>query len=144
MEQTARLLTKKVIAVPSEVTVADAARVMKKANIGAVLVGDPERPEGIFTERDVARRVVAEGLNVDTTRVSEVMTRKLVTVEATDPLEKVFECLGRGQFRHLPITENGRVVGIVSLTDVAKMLRELASDEKFLAGFADEANRPRA
>ena len=70
--------------------------------------------------------------------VGAVMTRKLVTVEASQPLASVFQCLAKGQFRHLPITEGGKVVGIVSLTDLAKVLGELASDDKYLQSFADE------
>ncbi|MBI5238949.1 MAG: CBS domain-containing protein [Elusimicrobia bacterium] len=138
MPQTAKVLMREVEAVPPDTTAAEAARRMKKSNIGSLFVGDPGKPAGIFTERDLARRVVAEGLDPEKTKVSAVMTRKLVTVESSEPLNKVFLCLARGNFRHLPISEKGRVVGIVSLSDLAKVLGEMAADEKYLSTFSDE------
>ena len=139
MTHTAKLMMKEVVCVPATATASKAAEVMKKANVGSVFVGDAKKPLGIFTERDVVRRVVAEGLDPVTTPVSSVMTKKLVTVDASEPLERVFECLGKGEFRHLPITERGEVVGIVSLTDLCRVLQEMAKDEKFLATFAGDA-----
>lgn len=138
MSEKAAVLMRDVLAVPSGSSVAEAARFMKKHNIGSVLVGDKHTPDGIFTERDIARKVIAEGLDPAATKVSEVMTKKLTTVDASEPLSHVFRCLAKGHFRHLPITEAGRVVGIVSLTDLAKMLGEMAEDSKYLEGFADE------
>lgn len=138
MADKAKVLMRDVMAVPAGTTAAEAARVMKKANIGSVFVGDKKKPDGIFTERDLARRVVAEGLDAKTTKVEEAMTRKLVTVDADEPLGHVFRCLAKGHFRHVPITSAGEVVGIVSLSDLAKILGEMAEDEKYLASFADE------
>lgn len=137
MSETAKVLMRDVVSVPPGTTVTEAAKLMKKSNIGSVFVGDKQRPDGIFTERDLARKVVAEGLDPHTTTVADAMTRKLVTVESSEPLSAVFRCLAKGQFRHLPITEGGRVVGIVSLTDLAKILGEMAEDEKYLSSFAD-------
>jgi CBS domain-containing protein len=84
--------------------------------------------------------VVADGLDPAQTRVSQVMSKKLVTLDAAEPLEKVFDCLAQGHFRHLPITENGRIVGIVSLTDLAKMLKELAKEGRFLETFSGKVD----
>lgn len=140
MGRTANVLKKTVQAVSSQSTVLDAAKAMKKAKIGSLLVGDAAKPEGIITERDIARRVVADGLDPAKTRVSEIMSRKLVTLDAAEPIEKVFDCLAQGHFRHLPITENGRIVGIVSLTDLAKMLKQLAHEGRFLETFSAKAD----
>ncbi|MBI3553070.1 MAG: CBS domain-containing protein [Elusimicrobia bacterium] len=139
MGYTAKVLMKDVVCVSPEATVTKAAEVMKKSNIGSVFVGDAAEPLGIFTERDIARRVVAEKLDPRKTAVSKVMTKKLVTVESSESLEKVFECLGKGEFRHLPITEGGKVVGIVSLTDLSRVLKEMYQDEKFLETFVGGA-----
>ncbi len=140
MANTAKVITKDVVCVPPGTSVRETAALMKKKNIGSVLVGRLPKPEGIFTERDVVRRVVAEGLNPKTTQVQAVMTRRMVTVDRDEPVRQVFECLAKGQFRHLPITERGNVVGIVSLTDMVRILREMYKDEKFLQAFADEAS----
>lgn len=142
MEQTASVLMKRVVYLPAATTVSEAARVMKKSNIGSVLIGDSGKPAGIFTERDIARRVVAAGLDPRKTSVGSVMTRKIVTVESREPLEKVFDCLARGEFRHLPITDGGRVVGIVSLTDLSRVLSELARDQSFLQSFVQTTGTP--
>lgn len=141
--KTASLLKKSVVCVEPTATVAKAAQLMKKANIGSVFVGTAEKPLGIFTERDIARRVVAEGVDPGKTAVSEVMTKKLVTVDSHEPLEKIFECLAQGQFRHVPITEGGKVVGIVSLSDLAKILKELYQDDQFLKSFCDTLEPPK-
>lgn len=137
MAYTAKILMKKVVCVGPQDTVAKACQVMKQKNIGSVFVGKPDKPQGIFTERDVARRVVAEGIDPVKTPVSSVMTKKLVTVEASEPLDKVFDCLAKGQFRHLPIMEASKIVGIVSLTDISYALREMYREEKFLQSFAE-------
>lgn len=136
MAHTADILKKSVVSISPKDSVAAAARVMKEKNIGSILVGDPATPSGIFTERDIARRVVADGLDPRKTPVSAVMTKKFVTVESHESLERVFACLAKGQFRHLPITEGGKVVGIMSLSDLAKVLGEMYRDEKFLESFA--------
>lgn len=137
MTHTAKLLIRDVICVKSADTVARAAQVMEKAGIGSVIVGTLDKPEGIFTERDVCFRVVAKGLDPAKTAVSQVMTRNPVTVDAAAPLDKVFERLADGRFRHLPITEKGKVVGIVSLTDLGKVLQEVYREDKYIQYFAD-------
>ncbi|MBI5210614.1 MAG: CBS domain-containing protein [Elusimicrobia bacterium] len=130
-----KLLKRKLVCVDAEASVADAAKAMRDAKTGSVFIGRLPRPDGIFTERDLVRKVVAEGLDPKTTAVGSVMTRKLVTVDCSEPLEKVFACLAKGHFRHLPITEKGDVVGIISLTDLAKVFKQMAQDEAFLESF---------
>src|SRR5438874_548869 len=105
MPYTAKLLIRDVASVKPGETVESVAKLMKKLNIGSVIVGDKAKPQGIFTERDIARRVVAEGLDPAQTPVSAAMTKKLITVDASEPLDKVFEVLSDGKFRHLPITD---------------------------------------
>jgi len=137
MPYTAKLLIRDVATVKPDTTVSEVARLMKKANIGSVIVGDKAKPQGIFTERDIARRVVAEGLDPIDTPVSAAMTTKLITVDASEPLDRVFEVLSDGKFRHLPITDRGEVVGIVSLTDLGKVLQQVYREDKYIQYFAD-------
>jgi CBS domain-containing protein len=137
MPYTARFLIRDVVTVRPNQTVAEVAQIMKQANVGSVIVGDKASPQGIFTETDLSRRVVAEGLNPAETPVSSVMTKDPVTVNAAEPLDKVFECLSDGRFRQLPITDRGEVVGIVSLTDLAKILQQVYREDKFIQYFAD-------
>jgi len=137
MPFTAKLLIRDVATVKPNATVQEVAKMMKKADIGSVIVGEKSKPLGIFTERDIARRVVAEGLDPADTLVSAAMTKKMVTVDASEPLDKVFEVLSDGRFRHLPITDRGEVVGIVSLTDLGKVLQQVYKEDKYIQYFAD-------
>ena len=136
MQYTAELLTKPVVTCYPEETILDVAKKMLERKIGSiVVVSDNDLPIGILSERDIVNRVVACQKDSKQTKVSEVMTPDPVTLESSEPLEIVFEYIGK-KFRHLPITEEGRLVGIVSLTDVAKILPKICQDKKFIEEFA--------
>lgn len=100
--------------VTPEMSVAKAAWMMKKNKVGAVLVVEQGRLVGIFTERDAVYRVMALGLAPDTTMVRDVMTREPVTVEPDEPLGTAMLLMHEHGFRHAPVIEDGRPVGVVS------------------------------
>ncbi|CAN0356563.1 unnamed protein product [Phaeothamnion confervicola] len=97
--------------------VADAARLMRAHKVGAIVVVDGERLAGIFTERDALFRVVAEGRDPHTTRVADVMTANPITIGADKPFAQALELMHAGRFRHVPVVDNGRAIGIVSSRD---------------------------
>ena len=101
----------------SDITVAAAARLMKQNRIGALLVVDGGRLAGIFTERDALFRVVAEGRDPGTTRISEVMTRNPRTIEPDRPFGHALHLMYEGGFRHVPVVEDTRPIGMVSARD---------------------------
>jgi CBS domain-containing protein len=105
---------RKVLKAPPQTLVAKAAKLMEKRNVGAVLVVETDRLVGIFTERDVTFRVVAHGLDARTTRVSQVMTRNPHTIEPDEPLAHALLVMHERGFRHLPVIERGKIIGIVS------------------------------
>jgi CBS domain-containing protein len=110
-------------------TVRVAARNMADRHIGAILVGQGRRLQGIFTERDVLTRVVARGLDPDTTTLATVMTPDPDTVGPDDLALEVLERLRASGYRHLPVVDHGKVVGIVSIRDLyAAAKRELEED----------------
>ncbi|GAB4373396.1 MAG: CBS domain-containing protein [Kiloniellaceae bacterium] len=110
-------------------TVRDAARNMAERHIGAVLIGEGGRLSGIFTERDLLIRVVARGLDPDSTRLKDVMTPDPDTVEPDDWATVALERMRASGYRHVPVVEDGVVVGIVSLRDLyAAAKRELEED----------------
>ena len=114
---------------PASTTVRDAARNMAERHIGAVLVGTDGRLEGIFTERDALTRVVAKGLDPDSTRLEQVMTPNPDTVGPEDIALNVLERMRASGYRHLPVLHDGAVVGIVSIRDLyAAVKRELEED----------------
>jgi CBS domain-containing protein len=114
---------------PASTTVRDAVRNMAERHIGAVLVGQGGRLQGIFTERDLLMRVVARELDPDSTSLSEVMTADPDTVGPNDLASLALERMRTSGYRHVPVVENGAVVGIVSLRDLyAAAKRELEED----------------
>ena len=137
MAHTAKICIRTVVTAAKTDTVASAAKKMKQANVGCVIVTDGPNPVGIFTERDVVNRVVACDLDPAKTPLSQVMTSKPICVESGEPLDRVFSLLAEGRFRHVPITEGGQVVGIVSLSDVAKVLKPVFQEDKYTQYFVD-------
>jgi CBS domain-containing protein len=101
----------------ADTTVSDAARLMREKHIGAVVVVENGQVAGIFTERDALFRVVAEGRDVKSTRLADVMTRNPQTVNPEQPFSVALQMMYGGKYRHVPVVEDGRPVGIISARD---------------------------
>jgi CBS domain-containing protein len=113
----------------ASVSVAEAARRMKENHVGALLVVDEDRLAGIVTERDVLFRVVAEGRSPESTPIAEVMTRDPRTISPDRPFGHALHLMYEGEFRHVPVVENGRPLGMVSARDALEPdLREFIAD----------------
>jgi len=97
-----------------QATVRQAALLMAGNNTGAVLVVENEALRGIFTERDVVFRVIAQGLDIDSTPLAAVMTATPVTVEPERTYGHALQMMYERGFRHLPVVENGKLLGLVS------------------------------
>jgi CBS domain-containing protein len=106
------------VTVDSITSVLDAARVMSSRHIGAVPVIDGERLVGIFTERDVMARIVAEARDPRATPISEVMSTDLVVTEINETFEACLARMQQARVRHIIVLDNGRLAGIVSLRDL--------------------------
>lgn len=98
-------------------TVAEAARLMREKEVGAVMVVEQGQLVGVFTERDALFRVVAEARDVQTTRLAEVMTRDPRTLGPDKTFSDALHIMHEGGFRHVPIVEDGRPVGMISCRD---------------------------
>jgi CBS domain-containing protein len=109
-----------VISVEADATVADAVKVLSERHIGAVLVMKDHHIEGIVSERDVVRMLGQRGAAVLKEPVSSIMTRKVVTCKRADHAAGIMEKMTNGKFRHLPVVENDRVVGLISIGDIVK------------------------
>jgi CBS domain-containing protein len=119
----------KIELLPASTTVRAAARNMAERHIGAVLVGQDGKLQGIFTERDLLMRVVARDRDPDSTALGEVMTADPDTVGPNDLASLALERMRTSGYRHVPVVQNGAVVGIVSLRDLyAAAKRELEED----------------
>jgi len=101
-----------------DATVLEAVHAMVDRNIGAVPVVHNGQLVGIFSERDLMKRVVAEGCDPRTTCLAEVMTEDPLTVNTNEELESCMALMRRHGFRHLPVCHEGQVVGIVSMRDI--------------------------
>ena len=106
-----------IVTAAADTTVGDAARLMRDNHIGAVIVVSNDKLAGIFTERDALFRVVAEGRDVKTTQLADVMTRNPQTVSPDQPFSVALQMMYGGKFRHVPVVENGLPVGIISARD---------------------------
>lgn len=102
------------IMAPPETTVSKAAGMMEKKNVGAVMVVEKERLVGIFTERDAVFRVIARGLDARTTQLAEVMTLNPKTLDPNKSFGYALLMMHEHGFRHVPVVESGKPIGIVS------------------------------
>lgn len=117
------------VTVSPQTTVAEAARLMKIRKVGALLVVDGARLIGIFTERDALLRVIAEERDPHKTPIAQVMTPDPQTVHPDKPFGYALHLMHEGGFRHVPVVENGRSLGVVSARDVlGSELREFATE----------------
>jgi CBS domain-containing protein len=117
-----------VYSVKPEDTVYDALRVMAARNIGAVLVVADEQIKGILSERDYARRVILHGKMSQATLVSEIMTTNVICVEPAWTADQCMALMTEKRIRHLPVVENGRLVGVISIGDV---VRAVVDEQQF-------------
>ena len=101
-------------------TVAEAVREMVKHRIGAVLVLDGEKVAGIFTERDVLRRVVGEELDPKITPITQVMTTNVLTAGPEASVQQTMELFAEKRCRHLPVMKDGKLLGMISIGDVSR------------------------
>ena len=106
-----------ILTASAETSVSEAAGLMKRTNVGAIMVVEGGRLVGIFTERDALFRVIAEAREPHATRIAEVMTRNPQTIDPDKPLGHALHMMYEGGFRHVPVVENGRPLGMVSARD---------------------------
>jgi len=130
-----------VITIEPATTVAAAVRTLVQRRIGALVVtGADHRIVGIVSERDVVRVLDEKGTAVLDAPVAEVMTRRVVTCDRNETIAEIMERITSGRFRHVPVVENGRLVGIVSIGDIVKArLGELEHEQDALREYIRSA-----
>ena len=120
---------RKLVTATEQTTVTEAAKLMKSAKVGAVLVVKKDHIAGIFTERDAISRVVAEGLDPAHTKLAHVMTHDPFTIEPDKPFAHALILMREHGFRHVPVVDQGRPVGVVSVRDALGVeIQELEAD----------------
>lgn len=111
---------KEVISIAPHRPVFDALVVLAEYKIGALVVLEGEKLVGIFSERDYAREVVLKGRSSKTTPISDVMTHKVLFAKPTDLVEEAMSLMSEKRIRHLPVVENDKVIGVLSIGDLVK------------------------
>ena len=113
------LMTPNPVSMPGTASVHEAARAMRDADIGDVIVIEHHQVCGIITDRDIAVRIVAEAKDPATTALADICSHSLLTVTPTDSVEHAVRLMRTHAIRRLPVVEEGKAVGIVSLGDLA-------------------------
>ena len=119
---------KEVYSILSTNTVYEALTVMSEKNIGAILIIEDTVLKGVLSERDYARKIVLKAKSSKKAFVHEIMENKVVTVKPSDNLEFCMGLMNGNRVRHLPVVENDKVIGIISVGDVVKALMEIQKD----------------
>lgn len=118
LEEIGDYMTSPVFSVDAESTVQEAANVMHSKHIGSVFVKENNKFIGIITESNLSRKIVAKGLDPKTTKATEIMTEPLVTIDCMEHVEKANQLMAQKKIRHLGVTKNGEVVGVLSVKDL--------------------------
>jgi CBS domain-containing protein len=111
-----------VVTIAPTATLSEAVKLLSERRIGAVIVtGADSRVAGILSERDIVRVIGERGHAALEENVGAVMTRKVITCTETDTIASIMERMTAGKFRHLPVVDQGRLAGVISIGDVVKM-----------------------
>ena len=113
---------RKIYSVSPETMVYDAIKLMNEAKVGALLVIEDNKLVGIISERDYARRVILENRSSHETPVKDIMTPDVITVAPGQSVEDCMKLMSENHIRHLPVAENGQVIGVISTMDVVSSI----------------------
>ena len=129
-----------IMSVPPDAKMSEAIKLLSERRIGAVLVMSEGRIEGILSERDIVRVLGERGAAVLDEPVSAVMTRKVVSCRPNDTVSAIMEMMTLGKFRHLPVLDGERVVGLISIGDVVKWrVQEYENEQEALRTYIKTA-----
>jgi len=127
------VMVKEVITIDENATVKEAAEVMNKFEIGCLIAIRKGKAMGIITERDLLKRVVADAKDANKTKVKDIMSSPLVVVEPTMDLEEAVKLMFQMKIKKLPVVDGKRLVGLISLTDIARFQPQMIRILKQLA-----------
>ncbi len=128
-----------VISVDPDTSVLDAIKVMAEKSIGAVVVMDGDRLLGILSERDYARKVIIKGRSSEKTRVAEIMTTDVIATSGGETVNDCMITMSERNIRHLPVVEDGKVIGMISNRDLLEAIisdqqEEIEQLEQYISG----------
>lgn len=130
---------REIITIPGDASVLDAIRLMADREVGSLLVMDGDELQGIVTERDYARKVILKGRASETTAVGEIMTPDVVTTTDKQTVNDCMSLMTERRIRHLPVVDEGRVIGLISIGDLVNAIisdqqEEIEQLENYISG----------
>ncbi|MCY0873653.1 CBS domain-containing protein [Acidianus infernus] len=123
------LITRPPVTISSSASLKDCAKLMRRENVGSLLVVDGDTPRGIITERDIIQ-AIADDYPLETP-ASKVMSTNLITADASTEVGDAALLMTNNKIRHLVVTEGGKIIGVISLRDVARSLGLITTDASF-------------
>lgn len=118
MEEIGDYMSTPVLSIHKDASVKEAANYMHSKNVSSLFVKDNGEYVGVFTETDLTHKVVAKGLNPESLKVADVMTTPVHTMDRSTPVPEANIYMARNRIRHLGVTENGKIVGVLSVKDL--------------------------
>lgn len=122
-------MKRNIVVVRPEDSIKEAVRNMASKNIGCLVVVDKNKPVGIMTERDVIKRIMANGVDTEKTRIKEVMTRKIISLSSDRSIKEAVDILDKNKIKKLPVIEHGKLIGIVTMTDLLRCISRIEKKE---------------
>ncbi len=120
---------KNVITASPDDEVRKTVKTMADHNIGCIVICENGKPCGILTERDIMKRIVAPGTDPNFAKVREVMTKKLVDLDSGKSVQEAVDILDKNGIKRLPVIDSGKLVGVITMTDLLRALREIEDNE---------------
>jgi CBS domain-containing protein len=127
------IMIKEVVTIDEEATVKEAVELMNKHEIGCLIVMKKRKPSGILTERDLLTRVLVKSKDPEKTKVSEVMSKPIVVGKASMEVEDAVRLMFKMKIKKLPVVEKGRLLGLITLTDLVRFQPQMISILKKLS-----------
>ena len=124
-----------IFSVPPETSVLDAIKLMCYQNVTCLLVTVDGNLVGIFTERDYIRKLIVMGKRSNDTRIGEVMTPNPISVQPNNNIDECMRIMNKNQFRHLPVVEQGKLIGVVSIGD---LVQEIIEEKNRTIGYLEQ------
>lgn len=130
---------REIIRIPGDASVFDAIKLMAEREVGSLLVMEGDDLQGIVTERDYARKVILKGRSSETTAVGEIMTTDVVTTTDKQTVKDCMSLMTERRIRHLPVIDNGNVIGLISIGDlvnaiISEQQEEIEQLENYISG----------
>lgn len=133
MIKTRDWMTKDVRTITKDDSIQEASKRMREINGGSLIVMDGDNPAGIITERDVSQKLVAEDKPPSGTKVEDIMTKNLISASPEDSIMEVSKRMNLAKIKKMPIMENGKLVGIITTTDLMNVMKSLKEDMMAIA-----------